>query len=109
MGNVLKAIDIVQLGTGFSTYYTVPGATKFTVSMLHLHNTTSSAVTVQVCAVPTAGSPTQATALLWNFSLLGNDVLEILKGDIWTPGTTLQALAGTGSAVNLKMAGIESS
>lgn len=109
MGNVLKAVDIVQLTTSFTTIYTVPGSTKFTVTKLILTNTTAGAVTVQVCVVPNAGSVGVANAILWNYSIAANTFFEITKGDIWGAGTTLQALAGSGTSINLKLAGIETS
>lgn len=108
MANSLKCVNILALTTGFQTVYTVPAATTFTVSMLHLCNTGSTS-TVDVCVVPNGGSAGQSNAILWQFSnLTTNDVLEILKGDIWNTGTTLQARCQTGAAVNLKLAGIES-
>ena len=106
MANSLKCVNIVQLGTSFSTIYTVPGSTNFTVSMLHLVNT-GSASTVDVCVVPSGGTAQQSNAIMWQQTITINDVLEILKGDIWNTGTTLQARAQTGSAINLKLAGIE--
>lgn len=110
MANSLKAVDVVQIAVSptFTTVYTVPSATKFTVSMLHLCNTTSSPVTVRVCVVPNAGSPTAANAVMWDFSVAANDILELFKGDIWGAGVTLQANASAGTAVNIKLSGIES-
>lgn len=109
MGNVLKTVDVAQLTGSFATIYTVPGATQFTVTMLHLVNTSGVVVTVRICLVPSAGSPTQSNALFWDFSLAANDVLEVLKGDIWAAGSTLQALAGTTAVINIKLSGIETS
>ena len=108
MANTLKAVDVVQLTTSFSTVYTVPASTKFTVAMLHICNTTSGAVTIRVCVVPNAGSPSASNAILWDFSVAANDVLEIFKGDIWGVGVTLQALAASNTSINLKLSGIES-
>jgi len=106
MANSLKCVNIVQLGTGFSTIYTVPASTNFTVSMLHLVNTGSTS-TVDVCVVPNGGTAQQSTSILWQYNIAINDVLELLKGDIWNTGTTLQARAQTGGTINVKLAGIE--
>lgn len=107
MANALVPVSIVQLTGSFATIYTVPGATTATVTMLHLVNTTGSPVTVDVCVVPNAGSAQQSTAILWSYSIGANDVLEILKGDIWSTGTTLQARAAATTSINLKFGAIQ--
>lgn len=109
MANALKPVAVTQLTGSMATIYTVPALTTFTVSMLHLVNTTTAAATVRVCVVPTGGSALQSNAIMWDFSITANDVLEILKGDIWAAGTTLQASTGTASAINVKLSGIETS
>lgn len=107
MANTLKAVAALELTGTFQTVYTVPAVTKFTCAIIHIANTTSSAKTVQVCIVPSAGSPTAANALLWDFSIAANDFIEFGKGDIWLADATLQAKASASSAVVLKLAGIE--
>ena len=107
MANALKALAVAPLTTSFTTLYTVPSLTTFTVGMLHLVNTTGSAVTVRMCVVPSAGSPLVGNSLLWDFQIQANDVVELLKGDQWLAGASLQALGSTLNAVNLKLAGVE--
>lgn len=107
MSNTLTSTVVTQLTTGFQTIYTVPGSTTFSLSQMHFCNTTNAPVTVRVCIVPSAGSPAQANAILWDYSIAANDILEIMKGDVWTTGVTCQALAGGGSAINMKVSGIQ--
>jgi hypothetical protein len=107
MANTLKPVAVAELTAAFTTLYTVPGATKFTVGQLHLVNASPSAKTVRVCVVPSAGSPLQSNAILWDFSIAANDFIELAKGDIWDTGVTLQALASAGTSVNVKLAGVE--
>ena len=108
MTNTLRPVGVTAVSDGsFTTVYTVPGSTTFTASMLHVCNTTVAVVTVRVCLVPPAGSPGTDNAILWDFSIAANDVLELLKGDIWAEGSTLQAKASS-AGVSLKLAGIES-
>ena len=107
MADTLIAPDVVQLSTSFTTIYTVPALTTFAVSMVHIHNTSGSSVSVQVCLVPSAGAAGVANALLWNFGLTGLDFVEFTKGDYWAAGSILRALASTGSVINIKIAGIE--
>ena len=107
MSNTLTQVNVTQLTTSFATIYTVPGATTFTVTMMHFVNATASDVTVQVCVVPNGGSPQQSNAILWNFTIKANDVVELLKGDIWPASATLQALAASNTAINIKLAGIQ--
>jgi len=103
MANTLKPLATYQVTDSFSTVYTVPGATTFTVSMLHICNTSASAVTVRICI----GGQAVGNALMWDFSIAANDVVELLKGDMWLTGTTLQVKASLTNVVTLKLAGIE--
>ncbi len=109
MANTLKPVAVVELTAAFQTIYTVPASTSFTAAVLHLVNASGAAKTVDVCLVPAAGSPLQANAILWQFSIGANDFVELAKGDIWPTGSTLQARASAGTSVNLKLSGIESS
>lgn len=104
MANTLKSIPVVALGAGFSTIYTVPALTSFTVAVVHLCETSGATVAVYVCLVPAAGSPTSANGLLWNFGVAANGVLELARGQIWLPGDMLQA---KGLGTTLHLSGIE--
>lgn len=107
MANTLKPLAVATLTSIFTTVYTVPPATSFVVGMLHLVNTQAGAVAVRICLVPNAGSPVSTNALFWDFNIPGNDVTEILKGDIWPAQSTLQVWAVTPSVINIKLSGVE--
>lgn len=104
MANTLKSISPVALGAGFSTIYTVPSLTKFTVAVIHLCETSGAITAVQVCLVPAAGTAGTTNALLYNFGMSANGVLELARGQIWQAGDKLQA---KGSGVTLHLSGIE--
>lgn len=104
MANALKSVPAVALGVGFTTIYTVPALTDFTVAVIHLCETTGFIVGLHVCVVPAAGSPTNGNALLWNFGISAFGVLELARGQIWLAGDTLQA---KGSGATLHLSGIE--
>lgn len=105
MANTLRPLDVVALGAGFVTIYTVPaGIVGFTNAVIHLCETTGFIVGVYVCLVPAAGSPAAGNSLLWNFGLSANGVLELARGQIWKPGSSLQA---KGLGATLHLSGIE--
>jgi hypothetical protein len=81
---------------------------SFTVSMVHFTNVSMVIVKVRLCLVPPAGVPTIFNALLWDLPIPANDVLELLAGDVWPPGYTLQAMANMNNVANIKVAGTES-
>ena len=107
MANTLKYIPTLLLTTSFQTVYTVPASTLFTVSMLHISNNTNVDRLVQVCVVPAAGSADSTNALMYDFSIAPNNFLELLRGDIWGAGVTLQAKASAGTSVTIRISGIE--
>jgi hypothetical protein len=107
MANTLMPVAALQLTTGFQTVYTVPAVTVFTCAVIHIANTTASPITVEICLVPSAGSPTAANALAWDFSIAANDFIEFAKGDIWPAQSTLQAKASAGTSAVLKLSGVE--
>lgn len=107
MGNSLKTFPVAELTTSFQTLYTVPAATTFTCGMLHVSNNTGSAVTVRICLVPDGGSALAANALIWDLQVEPNSVFELLKGDSWPALSLLRALAGSNSAITVKMSGVE--
>ena len=107
MANTLSPQQVTRLTTGFTTQYTAPALTKATISLLHVVNTTGSTVTVRLCHVPNAGSALEANALLWDFDVSANAVVELMKGYMLAAGDTIQALAGAGSSLNLAISVVE--
>lgn len=104
MANTLKSVAAVALGAGFTTIYTVPALTTFTVAVIHLAETSGATTAVQVCIVPAAGSPLSSNALMWSFGVSANGIIELARGQIWQAGDMLQA---KGSGVTLHLSGVE--
>ncbi|UIY58093.1 hypothetical protein [Burkholderia cepacia] len=103
MQRVPKSIPPAQLTTSAVVYYTAPSGTTATVNNLSLTNTTGTPATVTLYNVPSAGSPTAANEFLAAFSISGGQtyVPPQAIGLQLAPGSTLQALSGTGSAITL--------
>lgn len=103
----VRVTATVQLDVGFTVVHQVYSVRYLMVTMLHLVNCTAAPITVQVCVVPSGGTPAQANALMWDFSLPANDLIEIGDGLLMAPGSSLQALASAGASVNLTFSGLE--
>lgn len=56
-----------------TTVYTVPAATKAIIKNCLMCNTTASAITVRVFAVPNGGSAGVSNALLYDYSIPANE------------------------------------
>lgn len=80
----------------------------FKVTCLHIVNTTAAPVTVQVCIVPDGGAPVQTNALLWDFAIPANDLIEMADGLLLPPSSSMQALCSAAGAINLFLSGTES-
>lgn len=107
MANVLSPQPAVPLTGSFAIYYTVPGSTTFTVTCIHIVNVTGAEQAVWVCIVPSAGSPAEGNALLWQFTIPARGFIEFGAGDEWEENSTLRAKVSTAAGVTLKLAGIE--
>lgn len=107
MANTLNPVAVESLSTTFAAIYEVPAGGVFSVSMLHIVNTSTTNATVSVCLVEPGGSPTAANALLWSFEVPARNFMELLKGDMWPEGAVLQARASATGVIALKLAGIE--
>lgn len=96
-------IAAVQLATSASTIYTAGAGITATINNLALTNTTTTPVAVTVYRVPSGGSPSAANMVVRNYSLAAYQtyVPPAAIGLHLSPGMTLQALAGTASAVTL--------
>ncbi len=103
MQRIPVPISAAQLGTSASTLYTAPAATTATINNLALTNTTTSPVAVTVYRVPSGGSASASNMIVCNYSLAANQtyVPPAAIGQHLSPGMTLQALAGTASAVTV--------
>ena len=104
MANI--GVPVTRLTNSWTIIRTMGGS--FTVSMVHFTNVSMVIVKVRLCLVPPAGLPSIGNALCWDLPLPANDVLELLAGDMWPPGYTLQAMANMNNVANIKVAGTES-
>lgn len=103
MQRIPVPIAAVQLGTSASAVYTAPSGVTATINNLTLTNTTTTPVAVTVYRVPSGGAPSSANMIVCNYGLSANQtyVPPAAIGQHLSPGMTLQALAGTASAVTL--------
>lgn len=85
------------------TLLTVKADRAAYIERLVVSNITGSAATLNLDAVPNAGSISTATAELRGMSIAANTAVDLteLVGGFYAPGTTLQTWAGTGSALML--------
>jgi hypothetical protein len=103
MQRIPKAIAAAQLTTSAAAYYTAVAGVTATINNLSLTNTSASPVPVTLFRVPSGGSATAATTILSGFSLAAGQtyVPPQAIGLQLDPGMTLQALAGTATAVTI--------
>lgn len=102
--NISKA---AELGVALATVHTVHSERWLKVASLHLTNTTNTSKTVRVCSVPSGDAAAASNALVWDFTLDGNDFLEFGEGTMLAPGATIQASAQAAASVVLFVSGRE--
>lgn len=95
-----KLFDPAQLGTSGATYYTVPTGSLLRDGRILLANTTAAAATYTVHVVPSGGSASDTNAIVKGRSMGPNDFIE-LDLPRMEAGDTLQALAGTATAISI--------
>lgn len=96
-----------QLGTTAAVLLTVPEAPTTTLlrgGRVRLTNTTGAAVTATLHAVPSAGTPSAANAIVFAKSIGANDYLDV-DLPIMPAGATLQGLAGAATSLTVHMLG----
>lgn len=77
------------------------------LTMVHLVNVTATDATVRLCYVANGGTPTVANAILWDFVVPANDFIEFGAQDYLPASTSIQAMSGTASAINIRVAGVQ--
>jgi hypothetical protein len=104
-----RLVDGSQLTTSAATYYTTPANTLTTISACTLTNTSAGAVTATVYLVPSGGSATTSNVILSARTLAAGESFNVGSaiGQTLAAGGTLQALAGTATAVALVASGYE--
>ncbi|WP_433705797.1 hypothetical protein [Paraburkholderia sacchari] len=103
MQRVPKSIVPAQLTTSAATYYSAGSGITATINNLSLTNTSANPVAVTLYNVPAAGSASAANEFMAAYTLSAGQtyVPPQAIGLQLAPGSTLQALAGTGAAVTM--------
>jgi hypothetical protein len=86
-------------GTTSSTAYTVPANTTTIVKNIVLTNKTGSAATITVVIA--------GTEVINNFSVNANDTVTVDLSLVMSAGETITIQAGTASAINVYISGVE--
>lgn len=92
---VMKVNQQVRLGTGWTMVYEVNSVHHLQVKNLHVNNAGNTPVNVWLCVVKPGNNPTEGNALLWNYTLSGNNFVETGKDAIVSPCKMIQAKAST--------------
>lgn len=98
--------SITQLSTSNSTIYTATGV-KAVIKEILIANTTATAATVTVNLVPAAGTASQSNEILCSLTLSGYSTLTFKCSQVLEIGDFLVAKAGTASALNIIVSGVE--
>lgn len=104
-----KLVQGVQLGTTAASEYTSPANTKTIIKSCQLTNTTSTAATATVYLVASGGSPGAANTVISAVNIAPGATYncpEVIN-QVLMPGDSIQALAGTASAISMQAAGIQ--
>ncbi len=99
-----KLFPPTLLTTSDATIYTVPSVPASTLlrnARVRLTNFTTVATTGRVHAVPSAGSISTTNAFFYEITVPANDYVDV-DVPIMAAGDTIQARAGTTSAVNIQ-------
>lgn len=100
----VKLFQPTLLTTSDATIYTVPSIPATTLlrnARVRLTNFTTSATTGRVHAVPSAGAVSTTNAFFYEVTIPANDYVDV-DVPILASGDTIQARAGTASAVNIQ-------
>jgi len=102
-----------QLGQGRydnttnNTVYTVPASTTAHLSSIRICNTTDGAVTARLFLVPSAGSATEATAILYDYSIPANSFHQDNTQHKVLTGGTVVFQNGTANGLTITISGFE--
>ena len=78
------------------------------VQNIHVCNITAVDATVSVAICESGESPSSSLAVLYQFTLGGNEFIEIGEGILIPPSGTLYAAAGAVTSINIRLSGEES-
>lgn len=106
MANAPKSLYTGQPGTTNGTLYTSPASTKTIVKNIIFCNTTASAATITLNAVPSGGSATAANRFISAYSVAAGNTIVIDFSFVLETGDTLQGLQGTSAAITTLISGV---
>ena len=106
MTNALKVVAPFAVQDSFSDIYTPGGGVTFTTGVIHIANTHTAAVTLELC-IDDGGGDVQTNALLWDISIPANDFIEFGQGIILAAGSSLSAKASVTDKIIINLSGIE--
>lgn len=104
---VLRVNAQAQLGAAFAVVHTVGFQRQFTVTLIHICNTTANAATIRLCVHQAGNAAAAANAVLWDYSIPANDFIEIADGMILLSQWEIEARTGTAGAITLLVCGVE--
>ena len=104
-----KRLGQSQIANGSrTTLYTLGAEKTAIVKTIIITNTTSSDATISIWDVKNGGSYGDSNALLKALNVLANDFVQIITYIVLdTTGDTIQAEAGTASAITINIYGAE--
>ena|SRR6185312_1712785 len=106
-------IQSIQLATAEAAVLTSPSGFYTTTKKVTVTNVTASATTLTMHKVPSGGTPVDTNMIIDALNVPPNTIaggsLEIFVAENLTlnPGDTLQAKAGTATAININISGIQ--
>lgn len=109
---IKSLVNGVFVTNSIATYYTVPTLTKTRLTEINLTNSHTSAVTVDVYAVPSGGSYGNANRMFAGSSPYGlvlspGETKQIGMNTYLEEGATLQMVASVTNVVGCRASGIE--
>lgn len=95
------------LTVALATYYTVPAGTTTILKEIVLCNTDTSARTVDLHIIPSAGTGAVANQIFQDLAIQAGETKIFSVSQVLPAGSFLQALASTGAVVSLNCSGVE--
>ena len=102
-----KKLYTGQPGTSASTIYTAPASTTTIIKNILICNTTTSAATVTLNLVASAGSAAASNRILSTYNVNASDTVAIDLSGVLATGDFISAVQGTSSALTLHITGVE--
>jgi len=89
------------------TLYTVPASTTTQLTSLRACNTTATAATVRIFVYASGGSASEATAIVYGFTIPANDYHEFIEKPIIIEAAGVVAVQnGTANAITFTASGL---